>query len=501
MDKDETNTPEALDAKQKELDKLEEFDTYEVIEDEGQEYITTLWVITKKGDELRARLTAKGFQELQDVPKESPTMHKHTLRIILAIAAANKWQISASDVKSAFLQGNELDRIVLVKPPKEAKLLKKLWRLKKCLYGLRDASKKWYEKVKNNLEKLGFKKSTYDSGLFYLLNDKGELEGLIGIHVDDFIHCGTEFFNDTILNKVLSAFKIGKSETNSFMYTGFMLKQDDNGINLDQEKYVEGVTIPKIEAKRLSQTTEKMTPEELTLIRQMTGAINWTVRATRPDLAFELIEASTKMQGGTIADLKAAKKTLTKMKDISRVRIADLKDLKKAEIWVFTDASFGNLNEGVDSAQGYIMFLVNADTGDCAPIEWKANKIQRVTNSTLAAETMSLTTGIDAAIATRWFLKEVLGDKFDFPITAIIDNRDAYVSIHSATDVGERRLRREIGMVKQWLEGKEIQKLVWVPGDLQAADVLTKRGVNPRKIMVILQAGRISSEYIRAIKN
>ena len=501
VNKDETNTPEALEAKQKELDKLEEFDTYEIIEDEGQEYITTLWVITRKGDELRARLTAKGFQELQEVPKESPTMHKHTLRIILAIAAANKWKISASDVKSAFLQGNELDRIVLVKPPKEAKLLKKLWRLKKCLYGLRDASKKWYEKVKHNLEKLGFKKSTYDSGLFYLLNDKGELEGLIGIHVDDFIHCGTKHFNESVLNEVLSAFKIGKSESNSFMYTGFMLQQDENGINLDQEKYVEGVTIPKIEAKRLSQTSEKMTPEELTLIRQMTGSINWTVRATRPDLAFELIEASTKMQGGTIADLKAAKKTLTKMKDVSRVRIADVKDLKKAEIWIFTDASFGNLNEGVDSAQGYIMFLINPDTGDCAPIEWKANKIQRVTNSTLAAETMSLTTGIDAAIATRWFLKEILGDKFDFPITAIIDNRDAFVSIHSATDVGERRLRREIGMVKQWLEGKEIMKLVWVPGDLQAADILTKRGVNPRKIMVILQAGKISSEYIRAIKN
>ena len=501
VDKDDTNTPEALEAKQKELDKLQEFDTYEVIEDEGQEYITTLWVVTKKGDELRARLTAKGFQELQEVPKESPTMHKHTLRIILAIAATNKWNISASDVKSAFLQGNELDRIVLVKPPKEAKLQKKLWRLRKCLYGLRDASKKWYEKVKHNLEKLGFKKSIYDSGLFFLTNDKGELEGLIGIHVDDFIHCGTKFFNEVVLNKVLSAFKIGKSETNNFMYTGFMLKQDENGINLDQDKYVEGVTVPKIEAKRLSQTTDKMTPEELTLIRQMTGAINWTVRATRPDLAFELIEASTKMQGGTVADLKAARKTLGKMKDISRVRVSDLKDLGKAEIWVFTDASFGNLNDGVDSAQGYIMFLVNPTTGDCAPLEWKANKIQRVTNSTLAAETMSLTTGIDAAIATRWALKEVLGEKMDFPITAIIDNKDAYTSIHSATDVGERRLRREIGMVKQWLENKEIRKLVWVPGDLQAADILTKRGVNPRKIMVILQAGKISPEYIRAIQN
>ena len=500
VDKDETNTPEAMEAKQKELDKLQEFDTYEVIEDEGQEYITTLWVVTKKGEELRARLTAKGFQELQDVPKESPTMHKHTLRIILAIAAANKWKISASDVKSAFLQGNELDRIVLVKPPKEAKLAKKLWRLKKCLYGLRDASKKWYEKVKNNLEKLGFKKSVYDSGLFFLQNSSGGLEGLIGIHVDDFIHCGTEYFNDVVLNKVLSAFKIGKSESNSFMYTGFMLKQDDHGISLDQEKYVEGVTVPKLEAKRINQTKENMSPDELTLIRQMTGAINWTVRATRPDLAFELIEASTKMQGGTVADLKAARKTLTKMKNVSKVRIADLKDLKEAEIWVFTDASFGNLNNGVDSAQGFIMFLVNPKTGDCAPVEWKANKIQRVTNSTLAAETMSLTAGIDAAIATRWFLQEVLGKNFNFPITAIIDNQDAHVAVHSATDVGERRLRREIGMVKQWLTEKEIEKLVWVPGELQAADILTKKGVNPTKIMIILQAGKLSSDYIRAIK-
>ncbi len=48
---------------------------------------------------------------------------------------------------------------------------------------------------------------------------------------------------------------------------------------------------------------------------------------------------------------------------------------------------------------------------------------------------------------------------------------------------------------------KEIKKLAWVPGDLQAADILTKMGISPRKIMVILQTGKISSEYIRAIKN
>ena len=499
--KEETNTPEAMEAKQKELDKLKEFDTYEIVEDEGQEYITTLWVITKKGEEMRARLTAKGFQEIQEVAKESPTMHKHTLRIVLAIAATNKWNIGASDVKSAFLQGNQLDRIVLVKPPKESNLTKKLWRLKKCLYGLRDASKKWYEKVRNKLEAIGFKKSDYDSSLFYFHNDKNELEGIIGLHVDDFIHCGTSNFNKNILPRVLEAFQIGKSENNSFMYTGFMLKQDEEGICLDQENYVETVKIPHIEAKRLNQTKEKMTPEELTLIRQMTGAINWTVRATRPDLQFEMIDSSTKMQSGTIADLKAARKTLIKLKDVAKVRASNLRNFKEVEIWSFTDASFGNLNEGVDSTQGYIMILVNPNTGDCAPIEWKANKIQRVANSTLTAETMSLTTGIDASIATRWLLKEILGEKYDLPIISIVDNKDAVEAVQSATDVGERRLRREIGMIKQWLTTKEIAKLVWVPGDLQLADVLTKKGVNPRNIITVLQTGKIGPEYIRAVKS
>ena len=499
--KSEANTPEALEAKQKELDKLKEFDTYEIIEDEGQEYITTLWVLTRKGEEIRARLTAKGFQEQQQVSKESPTMHKHTLRILLTIATTNKWIIGSSDVKSAFLQGNELDRIVLVRPPKEANLINKLWKLRKCLYGLRDASKKWYQKVRNKLEEIGFKKSDYDSSLFFYHNDKGVLEGVIGLHVDDFIHCGTEYFNQIILPQVLTAFQIGTSECNAFMYTGFMLKQDEQGVTLDQEKYVDGVQIPHIEAKRLKQINEKMNQEELTLLRQMTGAINWTVRATRPDLQFEMIDASTKMQSGTIADLKGARKTLIKLKDTAMVRIADLQNFGETEIWSFTDASFGNLNEGVSSTQGYIMFLVNPNTGSCAPIEWKANKIQRVANSTLTAETMSLTTGIDASIATRWFLKEVIGEQYNFPIYAIIDNRDAFEAVRSATDVNERRLRREIGMVKQWIKNKEIEKLVWVPGDLQAADVLTKKGVNPRKILEIIQTGKIGPEYIRAIKN
>ncbi len=497
--KDERDNPDVIEAKMTELEKLKEFETYDEVTDEGQEYITTTWVLTRKDGQARARLTARGFQELENFPKDSPTLHKFSLRIILIIAAHKGWNIATTDVRSAFLQGNQLERIVFILPPKEAKLEKRLWRLKKALYGLRDASKMWYSKVEQILKKLGFKVSDYDSGLFFYLDKEGNLLGLIGLHVDDFLHSGGKIFNEKILTLVLNAFKIGKSESNKFMYTGFQLTQDEQGITLDQDCYVDGIKIPDTDPTRMKQTQEMMTPTEMTLLRQMVGAINWTVRATRPDIAFDLINLSTKFNRGTIADLKDAKKTLIKLKDHASIRISAIKDLKHAELWMFSDASHGNLNDGVDSTAGYILFLVDTKTTNVAPIEWKCNKINRVTSSTLAAEAISMHRAMDAAIATKWCLKAMLGDHFPFPVKLIVDNRDAFEAVHSATDVAERRLRREIGAVKSELKQGSIDKLVWVPGDMQVADILTKKGVNPISIREILHKGKMTSQLIKTV--
>ena len=496
---EEKDNPDVVKAKMEELDKLKEFKVYEEVTDEGQEYITTTWVLTRKEGDARARLTARGFQELGNFPKDSPTLHKFSLRIILIIAANKRWSISTTDVRSAFLQGNKLERIVFVKPPKEAKLEKVLWLLKKALYGLRDASKMWYNKVEQILKGLGFKVCKYDSGLFYYQDNEGNLQGILGLHVDDFLHSGSELFNEQILPLILNAFKIGKSETQNFMYTGFQLSQDSQGITLDQEAYVDRIKIPNTDPSRIKQPQLEMTPPEMTLLRQMVGAINWTVRATRPDLAFDLINLSTKFNQGTVADLKNAKKTLLKLKDHAKVRISAIKDMNRAELWMFSDASHGNLNEGVDSTAGYILFLVDVKTGDVAPIEWKSNKIDRVTSSTLAAEAISMHRAMDAAIATKWCLQDILGGKFQFPVKLIVDNNDAFEAVHSATDVQERRLRREIGAVKSELKQGSLEKLVWVPGDMQVADILTKKGVNPIAIREILHKGKMPMQVIKAV--
>ena len=52
------------------------------------------------------------------------------------------------DIKTVFLQGNYLERDFLTQPPKEANAKGKIWRLKKCVYGINDASLHWYKKVR-----------------------------------------------------------------------------------------------------------------------------------------------------------------------------------------------------------------------------------------------------------------------------------------------------------------------------------------------------------------
>ena len=41
------------------------------------------------------------------------------------------WEAKTIDIKAAFLQGNEIKREVILKPPTEAGAVGKLWKLKK----------------------------------------------------------------------------------------------------------------------------------------------------------------------------------------------------------------------------------------------------------------------------------------------------------------------------------------------------------------------------------
>ena len=61
--------PEIIEAKNKEVENLLHFDTFEEVPDDGQDYIDSRWIVTRKENHdgqkknTKARLVVRGFQE------------------------------------------------------------------------------------------------------------------------------------------------------------------------------------------------------------------------------------------------------------------------------------------------------------------------------------------------------------------------------------------------------------------------------------------------------
>jgi len=89
------------------------------------------------------------------------------------------------DVKSAFLNGDLENEIFMRIPPGVEAKEEQVWSLHKAFYGLKQASRERYLKLKGQLEELGFKRSNADHGVFTKIID-GKLF-LIAIYVDDFL--------------------------------------------------------------------------------------------------------------------------------------------------------------------------------------------------------------------------------------------------------------------------------------------------------------------------
>lgn len=488
------------EAKRVELKKLEEWGEYREVEDIGQFRISSTWVLWMKqgqegSEEVRARLVARGFEEQNEVPSDSPTIDKANIRILLALCVANKWVLQTSDVKSAFLQGRKLERLVTMKPPREAKVQKGyLCQLEVALYGLDDASLQFYLKCKDIFLELGCTQSKLDPALFFKMDDKGKLEGVLATHVDDFLHAGNKKFQEEVSDKLANIFVMGKTESFKFKYVGFEIEQDEETkeIKMSQEEFAEKVETLTIPPERMLQKSDTLTLNEQTDLRKTAGKVGWLGRGTRPDLMFSQVEMSTRFLSGKVEDLIQASKAIRRVK--SRNSFLLFKNLGQIDGWiieVYTDTSHRNLNEGVNST-GAVMVLLRNDENVAVPIFWCTNKIKRVCGSTLEAETLALVEGMGHAVYVGEVIRELCGLRDDsIPIKAFVDNKGTYEAVHSTVAVDNKRLRGDMARVKEFLNTNEVTCLTWVPGSEQMADGLTKRTASNYKLLQVFQTGQM----------
>ena len=126
---------------------------YEEVDLDNQHVLGTRYVLTEKPDgTIKARFVVKGFQETDLKPSDSPTAGRETLKSFLSLASNEKWKLEGSDVRSAFLQSEKLERDVYVEPPEEMKKKGIIWKLSKPLYCLDDSSRQWFFSSSNTLK-------------------------------------------------------------------------------------------------------------------------------------------------------------------------------------------------------------------------------------------------------------------------------------------------------------------------------------------------------------
>ena len=491
--KEKWNCPESNAAKQEELNKLKEFKVYEEVPDVGQKTISTRFVLSVKNSSHRARLVARGFEEEKCMSSDSPTIGKCAIRLFLCISAALGWIVKTTDIKSAFLQGRELERDVFIRPPKEADVKPgHVWKLNRCLYGLNDAARQFYLSVNQALRNQDCIQSELDPSLFYYKNQNGMLDGILVSHIDDFLHGGSLEFDNHVMDSLRENFLAGKLEQKNFTYVGLEIDQDRTGITVTQNEYIDSLEMIEISSERAKKKTDLLSKSELTSYRSAVGSLNWVVQTTRPDVAFDMLVLSMKFQSGTVEDLLSLNKVIKKVKlKEGIVRFPCIGDPKEWKIFVFPDASFANLPDGVSSAMAYVVFLVG--TGVCV-LNWKSNKIVRVVKSTLAAETLALAEGIDDALYIKKMIHDLI-PSIKLPIYAKTDNKDLVESIYSTKMVKDKRLRIELASIKEVIGNNLIEGVIWIESGLQLADCMTKQGASGERLLSILRSGSLDVAF------
>ena len=157
-------------AKLNKLNNWQRNNVYEEIPYNNPKLIHVKWVCTMKEtndqQKLYARLVVKGFDEAtkDEILEDSSTCSKENLRVVLSAIAQKKFKINLIDIKLHFHK----EKILIENYMYEKANTNKIWLLKKCTDGLVDASRQWYNTVKQVLLSLGIKSRP----IFILLSEQ-----------------------------------------------------------------------------------------------------------------------------------------------------------------------------------------------------------------------------------------------------------------------------------------------------------------------------------------
>jgi hypothetical protein len=438
---------------------------------------------------FKARFVAKGFKQKYGVDYHetyAPVVRYDSLRVILALTASRDLQLLQIDVQTAFLYG-ELDQKIYIKQPEGYVTPGHehfVCLLHKGLYGLKQSSRLWYQKLQSSLIQLDFKQSEADPCVY-----TRETEGafiILAVWVDD----GLLAFDDptaaaTIIHHLQSEYKMTCSPAEHFV--GLVINHDrqNRKLYLSSPQYIEKVLTKfnMIECNRIGTPSDKSTRLSTSMspttdiskaamskipYRESVGSLMYAAITFRPDIAHSVNQLAQFCENPGEPHWKGVKRILKYLSSTRRHGLCySGQNTNPDTIVAFSDADYAGDVDTRRSTSGFV-FILNG-----AAVTWSSRRQNCVALSTMESEYIAASETSREAVWLRRLLDQI-GIRQERPIILNCDNKSAIALAHNP----EHHTRsKHIDVRLHYIREQVIKKTIeinHVSSDDQLADILTK---------------------------
>jgi hypothetical protein len=347
-------------------------------------------------------------------------------------------------------------------------------KLIKSLYGLRQASRKWYEKLTSLLIDQGYCQSNSDYSLFTQKN--GSNFTALLVYVDDIILAGNSLTEFTRIKKVMdNEFRI-KDLGQLRYFLGIEVAHSKSGISICQRKYCldllrdTGLIGSKpaptpLDASIKLHQDDSAAYGDIEGYRRLIGKLLY-LTTTRPDIAFATQQLSQFLTSPTLVHYDTTCRIVRYLKGTPGRGLFFSRN-STLQVLGFADADWANCVDTRRSTSGYCFFIGSS------LVSWRSKKQNTVSRSSSEAEYRSLSF---AACELQWllYLLQDLHINCVRPAALYCDNQSA---IHIASNPVFHERTKHLEIDCHFVRDKVQQgtfKLLPISTKSQLADFFTK---------------------------
>lgn len=301
--------PEWMAACKKEMTSLQQKNVWSLTSrPRDKKVIRGMWLFKRKikpdgSIKHKARYVAMGNTQVagEDYGETfAPTGKPSLLRLLIAVAATQGWEVHQMDAFTAFLNSDLIDEVYVEQPEgfKDSNHPFDVWRLNKSLYGLKQSPKLWQDDVKLFLVSIGFSQCEIDPCIYVRNNTTSSTFTAVYVHVDDLAITGNDI--NTFKNEISSKWEMDDPGITHTVVGIEIRRINTHQYSISQEKFAEAIlarfkmsnckpaSTPLSPGMKLYRSTEeelKEAEDDHLPYRNAVGSLMYLAQCTRPDLA------------------------------------------------------------------------------------------------------------------------------------------------------------------------------------------------------------------------